>query len=72
MPKSISYYPFKLIIEGKEFSRTGGLLHNSPEALKAEKKSLASDFYCRSFKTGGERLSDGTIRWSYFLLVRPK
>jgi len=66
----LSHYPTEKTIDGKVYKR-GGIFSTKAEAEK-EKKSLSKTHYVRMFWTGGEKLSNGTIRKSYFLLVSKK
>lgn len=67
-----NYYPNEIWASGKKFTRSNGGLHDTPEAAAAEKNRLKETHYVRSFWTGGETLSNGITRKSYFLMVRPK
>lgn len=66
----LSYYPTEKTIDGKVFKRSKGGMHSTKAEAEKEKQSLLSTHFVRMFWTGGERLSDGSIRKSYFLLVR--
>lgn len=68
----LSHYPHEKTIDGKVFKRSGGGLHSRKAEAEKEKKSLSATHFVRMFWTGGERLSNGSIRKSYFLLVRKK
>ena len=66
------YYPTEKIIDGKVFKRSGGGMHSTKSEAEKEKKSLSATHFVRMFWTGGEILSNGSTRRSYFLLVRNK
>ncbi len=68
----LSHYPFEKVIDGKVFKRSSGGMHSTKAEAEKEKKSLSETHFVRMFWTGGERLSNGSIRKSYFLLVRKK
>jgi hypothetical protein len=68
----LSHYPIEKMIDRKVFKRSEGGLHSTKIEAEKEKKSLSATHYVRIFWTGGEKLSNGSIRKSYFLLVRPK
>lgn len=68
----LSYYPAEKIINGKVYKRSRGGMHFTKSEAEKEKKSLSATHFVRMFWTGGEKLSNGSIRKSYFLLVRKK
>lgn len=68
----LSNYPTQKTIDGKVYKRSGGGMHSTKSEAEKEKKSLSATYFVRMFWTGGERLSNGSIRKSYFLLVRKK
>jgi len=68
----LSHYPTLLSIDGKTFTRSKGSLHDTKSEVEREKLDLMGTHYVRTFWTGGEKLSDGSIRKSYFLLVCKK
>lgn len=69
--KKLNYYPTELNINKKTFVRTG-LLHSDQTQLEKEKETYKKTHYVRTFWTGGEKLSNNTIRKSYFLLICKK
>lgn len=68
----LSHYPTEKFIDGKMFVRSEGSLHDTKEQAEREKLNLMRTHYVRMFWTGGEKLSNGSIRKSYFLLVCEK
>lgn len=74
MARYINHYPHQLTINGETFKRVenGTSLHDSLSSFEYQKNQIKRTHYIRSFWTGGEKLSNGTIRKSYFLMVRKK
>jgi hypothetical protein len=68
----LSNYPTEKIIDGKTYKRSSGGLYSNKSEAEKEKKTLSPTHFVRMFWTGGERLSNGSIRKSYFLLIRKK
>lgn len=72
--KYLSCYPHTKRFDGKLFFRTTGTggLHDHSSKAKREQEIYKRKYYTRLFWTGGQRLSDGTIRKSFFILISPK
>lgn len=72
--KYLLSYPVRKVINGRVYFRTTGTggLHDSSSAAKREQIIYMRTHHSRLFWTGGERLSDGTIRKSFFILISPK
>lgn len=68
----LANYPTEKVINGKTFVRSGGGMHSTKRDADNEKKLLSKTHFVRVFWTGGEILTDGSTRKSYFLLVRKK
>lgn len=68
----LTNYPTEKTINGKVFKRSDGGMHSTKAEAEKEKKSLSATHFVKMFWTGGEKLSNGSTRKSYFLLVRKK
>ena len=70
--KYLNHYPARKVINGRVYFRSMGGLHDHSSKAKAEQERCRKTHFSRLFWTGGERLSDGSIRKSYFILISPK
>lgn len=68
----LSHYSTEKTINGRRFKRSNGGMHSTKAEAEKEKEYLSATHFVRMFWTGGEKLSNGSIRTSYFLLVLEK
>lgn len=70
MADFINHMPETKTIKGREYYR--GDTYDNERDAELDKAALKEDYFVRTFWTGGETLSNGTIRKTYFLMVSPK
>jgi hypothetical protein len=71
MATFLNHYPEQRVLNGVVYTRS--ILGLTTEAkCKEYQKEVSKIYNCKIYWTGGEKLSDGTTRQSFFLLVSKK